>query len=256
MLAGRAGAAAGDPEPGPAGPPAEAPPPAQGRQPRPLRHRLPLGGRGRDRERASSPPTLYLVERSEYGPFIGTPLSVDGRRPGDRRRGAEAVQRPCRELVAKAAARPRGDSKRIEKGRDRGVNYAHRAGPARAPQARLTASSRTRRATSRPSGRRSTSASAEQKARYAELEEKLAKLQAAVARARRHVVFRPSTARRRSCARSTSTGPTRRTGSRWPGSAGHLREPPVGVPERRAARVQHRGRHLPGDLRHRDDGAS
>ena len=33
-----------------------------------------------------------------------------------------------------------------------------------------------------------------------------------------------------------------------------LRRPALGVPERRSARVEHRGRHLPGDFRHRDDG--
>jgi len=66
------------------------------------------------------PPELYLVERSEYGPLIGTPVRVlDGDKEMAAGSGAAAM---LDELVARAA-RDRRTIKAIEKDEIGGVNY-------------------------------------------------------------------------------------------------------------------------------------
>ena len=70
---------------------------------------------------------------------------------------------------------------------------------------------------------------------------------------RRHLP-RGGRRRRRSCARSTSTAPTPPTSSAGRQRLGIYLGRLWDVRGRRPARVEHRGRHLPGHLRHRDDG--
>ena len=67
------------------------------------------------------PAGLYLVERSEYGPLIGTPLKI---MEGDKEvaRGPDAVRARLPELVAKAE-RDRAAVKALEKNEIGAVNY-------------------------------------------------------------------------------------------------------------------------------------
>jgi len=118
------------------------------------------------------PAGLYLVERSEYGPLIGTPVRVvEGEK--EVAAGPEAVRPRLPELVAKAA-RDREAVKAIEKDEIGGVNYI-------LERIRLDRRKLDYRLKQDPSRDQSPERQAldkreqEQKARYAELEEKLGK---------------------------------------------------------------------------------
>jgi phosphate transport system permease protein len=115
---------------------------------------------------------LYLIERSEYGPLIGTPVKVvEGEK--EIATGAAAVRARLPELVAKAD-RDREAVKAIEKDEIGGVNYT-------LERIRLDRRKLDYRLKQDPSRDQSAERRAlekreqEQKARYAELEEKLAK---------------------------------------------------------------------------------
>jgi phosphate transport system permease protein len=116
------------------------------------------------------PRGLFLVERSEYGPFVGTPVKIaDGAQ--DVATGAEAVQARLPELVAKAA-RDRAAVRAIEKDEIGAVNYALE----RVRLARRRLDYRQKQDPSRDlsADRQELDRREEQeKARYAELEEKL-----------------------------------------------------------------------------------
>jgi len=130
--------------------------------------------------RQEQPPGLYLVERSEYGPLVGTPVKVveGGQETAS---GTEAARARLPEIVAKAE-RDRGVVKAIEKDEIGAVNYQlerirlerrsldyrQRQDPARDLGAEAQALDRREEA---------------QKARYAELEEKLARLRSVLDRA-------------------------------------------------------------------------
>ena len=117
------------------------------------------------------PRELFLVERSEYGPFIGTPVKiVEGGK--EVTSGADAVRARLAGLVAKAAA-DRGVVKAIEKDEIGAVNY-------RLDRIRLERRKLDYRRTQDPS-RDDSAARADldrreerEKAAYAELEAKLA----------------------------------------------------------------------------------
>ena len=85
-----------------------------------------------------TPAALYLVERSEYGPLIGTPAKIVeggkeiGERSRRRARPAAGARREGRRATARAV-------KAIEKDEIGAVNYAARADPARPPAAATTA---------------------------------------------------------------------------------------------------------------------
>ena len=175
------------PNPGQPGPPAEVPHPAQGRQPRPLRRRLPVGRRGGRSRSASGPQGLYLVERREYGPLIGTPVRVARRRPG----GGERTRRRLAALpglVRRGASATGGRLKALEKSEIGAVNYAIEQIRLAAPEAGLPREAGRGRRPLRgaPGARRARRRS--MKARYAGLEEKLAKRMEGAGAAR--VVFR------------------------------------------------------------------
>ena len=245
----------GDPGARHAGAPAAAPHPAQARQPRPDRRGLQVGRRGRRSSRTEYPADAVYVERREYGPFIGRAVRLtDGDREmatGSRRRAGGPAGRWSR----KAARGPRRRSGARAR-RDRRRQLPHRAGPPAGAQAGPRAPGRTPAWTRRRPRRR--------------LEAELAALQGAVRRcsksASAQTVEAASrvrlTLRRRRRRREGPAGARRLPGRtrptscrRW-GRARVYAEPAVGVPQRRPARVEHRGRHLPGDLRHRDDGAA
>jgi phosphate transport system permease protein len=122
--------------------------------------------------KTEEPAGLYLVERSEYGPLIGTPAKVvEGDKDVAVGRGPVETRLP--ELVAKAA-RDRAAVKAIEKDEIGAVNYA-------LERIRLERRKLDYRLKQDPSldqaaaRQRLDKREQEQKARYAELEEKLAK---------------------------------------------------------------------------------
>ncbi len=116
------------------------------------------------------PAGLYLVERSEYGPLIGTPAKiVEGGQ--ETASGAQAVRARLPELVAKAG-RDRAAVKALEKDEIGAVNYA-------IEKVRLDRRRLDYRLKQDPSRDQSAERQAlekreqDEKARYAELEEKL-----------------------------------------------------------------------------------
>jgi phosphate transport system permease protein len=131
-----------------------------------------------DIAKTEEPKGLYLVERSEYGPLIGVPARV-GQGGQEIASGPEAVAERLPELVAKAA-RDRAAIRRIEKDEIGAVNY-------RLERVRLDRRKLDYRQKQDPSRdfsterRRLDEREAAQKARYAELEEKLTKQMESVA---------------------------------------------------------------------------
>jgi phosphate transport system permease protein len=122
--------------------------------------------------KSEEPAGLYLVERSEYGPLIGTPAKiVEGGK--ETASGPDAVSTRLPGLVAKAA-RDRAAVKAVEKDEIGAVNYA-------LERIRLARRRLDYRQKQEPGHdlsaerRRLDQREAEQKLRYAELEEKLAK---------------------------------------------------------------------------------
>jgi phosphate transport system permease protein len=125
-----------------------------------------------DIAKQEEPKNLYLVERSEYGPLVGVPARVsEGAR--EVATGAEAVAARLPDLVAKAE-RDRAAIKRIEKDEVGAVNYALE----RVRLERRKLDYRQRQDPGRDfSGQKAAldRRESEQKARYADLEEKLRK---------------------------------------------------------------------------------
>ena len=201
------------PDPGPARSRAEAPRAAQGRQPRSLRHRLQVGGRGPDRRAHAAaralPRRAQRVRAAASARPCGCWRATSRRRPG----------RPRRALLPGAGraggARPAGDERRSRRTRS-ARSTTRSSGSGSSAASSTTVRSRTPRATSHAERQALDERETKHKAAYAELEEKLAK-QMESRRPGRGSCSRPSTARRRSCARSTSTAPIPPT--TWAGSA-------------------------------------
>ena len=154
-------------------------------------------------------------------------------------------------LVAKAAARSRRHP-RLERDELGAVNYRHRAGAARA---RGASSSRREASRHRHHRRQSGDRAAGGGAEGASTRGWSSSWRGG--RARR----RASRVTLRAADGAEKELPTLDIYPRLPGqpavhaaAGAGLREPGLGVPVRRSARVEHRRRHLPGDLRHRDDG--
>ncbi len=199
----------------------------------------------------SLPRDAVYVERREYGPFIGAPVRLsDGETgAGDRGRRRLAALQP---LVAKAA----DDREHIRRAR------ARRDRRRQLPRSKQSVWRRARLELRAAGG-----SAVDVAAATTAIEQRLADSQDAVRRGRRA----PRRGRRAGLAHARDARGRRRHGEgaadarhlpRLPRQralvrrAGRrLREPPVGVPRRRSARIEHRGRHLPGDLRHRHDGA-
>ena len=215
--------------------------------------RLHVGRRGRHRADASIRPTRCTSSAGSTARSSGCPVSLSRRGP----RRSRPAPMPCstalpaagregrRAIARRSGASSGARSVRSTTGSSRsgcvcaGSTWTPRASPGR-----------TRPASGRPSSKDL----AALKARYALLEER----PGADRRARRRVSASRCgrrTARRRICRRSTCSGcirPNRlSTSERASVYASRLWEFLSGDP----ARVEHRGRRLPGDLRHGDDGA-
>ncbi len=207
------------PNPGQPRPPAEAPHPAARRQPRPLRLRLQVDRRGRDRgARAARRRLLRRAPRVRRR----SSASRGGRSEGEQhagRRTPPAVERPLPELVGARRARPRARSRRSRRTRSARSTTASSRRRLRERKLRPAGARRARPRPARasgPSGRSGPIADAAGALRSA----KTARARGADGEGGRRPTSasRPPTGARRSCARSTSTAPIRRTGSA--GSAG------------------------------------
>ena len=157
--------------------------------------------------KSEEPAGLYLVERSEYGPLIGTPAKVV---EGDKEIavGPEAVEAPA--AGARREGRP-GPGRREgdREGRDRGGELHPRADPARPPQAGLPPEAGPlARPVGRAPGPGQARAGAEGPLRRSS---RRSWRSAWRRRAEPGSRSAPWTGRRRSCGPSTSTAPTRRT---------------------------------------------
>ena len=195
------------------------------------------------------PREAYFIERREYGALIGTPVAV---KQGERTLAADTAA--AREGPSRAdregRARPPRDRDDRE-ARDRRHQLPHREGAAREPPA---GPGRAQRARSRPvagagSGREDDRRAAgpvpgQDHGAGGPDGESGHQLRELPDRRRRHEG--PALARhlpRLSGERARLVWPPRR-----------LLRPALGVRDRQPPRVEHRGRDLPGHLRHRDDG--
>ena len=195
------------------------------------------------------PTGVFTVERREYGPLLGTPVLL---KQGDRElaQGPEAIRAALPTLLHQAE-RDRAAIEHIEKDEIGDINY-------RIEQARLDARKIDFRAGRGP-GSDFTAERAQVERAVADAQREYEIKQAELARlmekaAATYVTFRTADGDREGAAhaRRLPRVPGQRAG--LVPARGHLRGPPVDVRGRRPARVQHRGRHLPGHLRHRDDG--
>ena len=162
--------------------------------------------------RRDEPAGLYLVERSEYGPLVGTPVKV---LEGDKEVASGPAAASALPGLVEKAERDRREVTALEKDEIGSVNYAIER--IRLQRRRLDYRERQGRGgrTSPPSARSSTSGRRSRRpATRSSRRSSRSGWRAPPARASSSA---PSTGRRRSCARSTSTGPTPRTSS--PGSA-------------------------------------
>ena len=199
--------------------------------------------------RRDYPADATYVERREYGPFIGMPAALI---EGDRRiaEGSQSVLQALPRLVRQAED-DRDAIREIEGDGLGEINYL-------IEEARLETRKLELEAAKTP-GRDITAArtALEQQVtalqgRYQQLEQDLAQVIERASRTR--ILLRAATAPRKNCRCSISSARIRQPADPA-AAAARVRQSRGGVPRRRAARVQHRRRHLPGDLRHRDDGA-
>ena len=193
--------------------------------------------------------SLY-VERREYGPFIGRVVAVkDGDQPVAT--GAAGARQRCPALVEKAAA-DRDAIRALERDELGAVNY--RIEQARLQRARARAGSAARAGTDTERRDRCDDQRGPRRCRRSTPGSKRGSWRPL----RRHPGTRVDAAGGRRRREGTAGARPLPRLCRQPAvdvrTRARLREPAVGVPERRSARVEHRGRHLPGDLRHRHDG--
>ena len=182
------------------------------------------------------------------------PCPDQGGRTASWRSTPRRWRRRCAGLVAQGAARPARDLATSRRARSaRSTTSSSGCGSERASW-----TSRRSRAGARPrggTGRCSTRETQAQKSDYATKQSSSSSSCWRRAATTYVTVDDRRRPREGAAQRSTSSAPTPRTSSAWCGRAAALRRPALGVPRRRPARGEHRGRHLPGDLRHRDDGA-
>ena len=212
---------------------------------------LPLGQRLRDRRRGADREWALVVERLDVGPLLRRARGVPGRRRGRSRREPGAVwelyQRAPRRRCASA-----GDERRELEKHDIGARQrAQRGGPARAREAASSSTARTRRSTR---GRRRALRRRSSEATDARVRSASARRSQALDRERpgyQLVLADAPTASEKALRaggdRARLSGQPARL---WSTRSGVYLSPLVGVPDRRAARGQQRGRRLPGDLRH------
>ncbi len=197
-----------------------------------------------------TPQDAVYVERREYGPFIGRPVKLA---EGDRELAAgsggvlAAASGACRQ-----GANDRDAIRELERDEIGGVNY-------RIEQLRLDQRALDLEAAQAPGVDQSAAKAAiEQQltglqTEYAELDERLKKTREEAERVR--VTLKAAGGEEKDMPMLDVFRLFAPNQLGADGSRRRLCEPPVGVPERRSARVEHRRRHFPGDFRHGDDGA-